>query len=152
MKNTTLCYIEKDGKYLMLHRTKKEADINKDKWLGIGGKFEKDESPEECIIRETREETGLELQKIDLKCIITYVCKDWETEYTYVYTSKEFDGELIECNEGDLEWVDIDRIPSLNLWEGDKIFLKKIQEEEGFFTAKFVYDGDKLLNYKINQY
>ena len=139
---STLCYIEKDGKYLMLHRTKKKNDINKDKWLGIGGKFEKNESPEECILREVAEETGLMLKSYKLRCIVTYVSTTWETEYMYVFTSKDFTGNLIECNEGDLEWVNKKDVLRLNSWEGDKIFVEKIQEDDTFFTVKFEYDGE----------
>lgn len=149
---STLCYIEKDGQYLMLHRTKKKNDLNKDKWLGIGGKFEEGESPEECIVRETREETGLILKGYKLRCIVTYVSTNWETEYMYVFTSKDFEGEMIECNEGDLQWVDKDKVVDLNTWEGDKIFLEKIQNGDGFFTVKFEYDGEKLLGYDVNDY
>lgn len=149
---STLCYIEKDGQYLMLHRTKKKNDLNKDKWLGIGGKFEEGESPEECIVRETREETGLILKGYKLCCIVTYVSTNWETEYMYVFTSKDFEGEIIECNEGDLQWVDKDKVVDLNTWEGDKIFLEKIQNGDGFFTVKFEYDGEKLLRYDVNDY
>lgn len=149
---STLCYIEKDGQYLMLHRTKKKNDLNKDKWLGIGGKFEEGESPEECIVRETREETGLILKGYKLRCIVTYVSTNWETEYMYVFTSKDFEGEMIECNEGDLQWVDKDKVVDLNTWEGDKIFLEKIQNGDGFFTVKFEYDGEKLLRYDVNDY
>ena len=149
---STLCYIEKDGQYLMLHRTKKKNDLNKDKWLGIGGKFEEGESPEECIVRETREETGLILKDYKLHCIVTYVSTNWVTEYMYVFTSKEFEGNLIECNEGDLQWVDKDKVACLNTWEGDKIFLNKIQNGDGFFTVKFEYDGDKLLRYDVKEY
>lgn len=149
---STLCYIEKDGKYLMLHRTKKENDINKDKWLGIGGKFEKNESPEECIIREVKEETGLILKSFRLRCIATYISTTWETEYMCVFTSNDFEGELIECNEGDLEWIDKNEIINLNTWEGDKIFTDKIENNDDFFTVKFEYDGDKLIKYDVNQY
>lgn len=149
---STLCYIEKDGQYLMLHRTKKQNDLNKDKWLGIGGKFEEGESPEECIVRETREETGLILKSYKLRCIVTYVSTNWENEYMYVFTSKDFEGEMIECNEGDLQWVDKDKVVDLNTWEGDKIFLEKIQNSDGFFTVKFEYDGEKLLRYDVNDY
>lgn len=152
MINSSICYIEKEGKYLMLHRTKKEKDINKEKWIGVGGKFEDKESSEDCIIREVKEETGLTLNSCKLRCIVTYVSKDWETEYMYVFTSDDFSGELIECNEGDLEWVDKTKIFELNLWEGDKIFLSKLQKDDTFFTMKFNYDGDKLLNYDLNQY
>lgn len=149
---STLCYIEKDGKYLMLHRTKKKKDINKDKWIGIGGKFLEGESPEECIIRETKEETGLELKNYQLRCIVTYVSTTWETEYMYVFTSNEFDGELIECNEGDLQWIEKDKVTKLNIWEGDKIFIEKIQKDNEFFTVKFEYDGEKLINYNLKEY
>ena len=152
MINSTICYIEKDGKYLMLHRTKKEKDINKDKWIGIGGKFENKESPEECIIREVKEETGLTLNSYKLRGIVTYVSNEWETEYMYVFTSVDFSGELIECNEGDLEWIDKEKIFDLNIWEGDKIFLEKLQKDSKFFTAKFEYDGDKLLKYSLSEY
>lgn len=149
---STLCYIEKDGEYLMLHRTKKKNDMNKDKWLGIGGKFEKNESPEECIIREVKEETGLTLKSYKLRCIITYVSTIWETEYMYVFTSDDFTGEIIECNEGDLQWIDKNEVTKLNIWEGDKIFIEKMQNSDSFFTIKFEYDGDKLISYNLKEY
>ena len=152
MKNVTLCYLEKDGKYLMLHRTKKENDLNKDKWIGVGGKFEDKESPEECAIREVKEETGLVLKSCRLRCVVTFVSKQWETEYMYVFTSDDFEGELIECNEGDLEWVDKEKVRSLPTWEGDKIFMDKIFDNKPFFTAKVEYDGDKLVGYTVNEY
>lgn len=149
---STLCYIEKDDKYLMLHRTKKKNDINKDKWLGIGGKFEEGESPEECIVREVMEETGLKLNSYQLRTIVTYVSTDWETEYMYVFTSNDFTGDLIECNEGDLQWIDKKEVTKLNTWEGDKIFVEKLQNDSGFFTVKFEYDGDKLVKYNLKEY
>lgn len=148
---STLCYIEKDGKYLMLHRTKKKNDINKDKWLGIGGKFEDGESPEECIVREVKEETGLTLNTYKLRCIVTYVSTNWETEYMYVFTSNNFTGELIECNEGDLQWIEKNKVMELNTWEGDKIFVERLTYDK-FFTVKFEYDGEKLVKYKLNEY
>lgn len=149
---STLCYIEKDNQYLMLHRTKKKNDINKDKWIGIGGKFEENESPEECIIREVKEETGLRLKSYQLRCIVTYVSTNWETEYMYVFTSDDFEGNIIECNEGDLQWVNKDEVTKLNTWEGDKIFIEKMQKDKNFFTVKFEYDGDKLLRYALKEY
>ena len=149
---SSLCYIEKDDKYLMLHRTKKKNDINKDKWLGIGGKFEEGESPEECIVREVMEETGLKLNSYQLRTIVTYVSTNWETEYMYLFTSDDFTGELIECNEGDLQWIDKKEVTKLNTWEGDKIFVEKIQNDSNFFTVKFEYDGDKLIKYNLKEY
>lgn len=149
---STVCYIEKDNKYLMLHRTKKKNDVNKDKWIGVGGKFEKDESPEECILREVMEETGLRLLDIKLRCIVTYVSNIFGTEYMYVFTSDKFSGNLIDCTEGNLEWVNKEEILKLNIWEGDKIFLRKINNGSNFFSAKFVYKNDKLISSKINEY
>ena len=136
----------------MLHRTKKKNDINKDKWLGIGGKFEEGESPEECIVREVMEETGLKLNSYQLRTIVTYVSTNWETEYMYVFTSNDFTGELIECNEGDLQWIDKKEVTKLNTWEGDKIFVEKLQNDSSFFTVKFEYDGDKLVKYNLKEY
>lgn len=149
---STVCYIEKEGKYLMLHRTKKKNDINEGKWLGIGGKFEDKESPEDCIIREVKEETGLALNSVKLRGILTFINTICETEYIYVFTSNDFTGNLIECNEGELKWVEKEKVASLNLWEGDKIFVEKIKEESPFFTIKYVYDGDTLLHYDLKEY
>lgn len=149
---STLCYIEKDGKYLMLHRTKKKNDINKNKWLAVGGKFEERESPEECVIREVKEETGLTLKSYKLRCIVTYVSTNWETEYMYVFTSNDFTGELIECDEGDLKWIDRKNVLDLDTWEGDKIFVEKLQKDDKFFTMKFEYDGEKLIRYDLKEY
>lgn len=149
---STICYIENNGKYLMLHRTKKKNDINKEKWLGIGGKFEDKESPEECITREVKEETGLTLNSLKLRGILTFVNTICETEYIYVFTSDDYSGELIECNEGELQWIDKDKVTSLNLWEGDKIFIEKIKENTPFFTIKYEYEGDILLNYEYKEY
>ena len=127
---SSLCYIEKDEKYLMLHRTKKKNDINENKWIGIGGKFEADESPEECIVREVKEETGLTLNSYKLRGIITYISKTWETEYVCLFTSNDFSGKLIECDEGDLKWINKKDVLNLKTWEGDKIFIDKIQKDE----------------------
>ena len=152
MKLTTICYIEKDGKYLMLHRTKKKNDMNQGKWLGIGGKFEENETPEECIIREVKEETGLTLKSYKLRGIVTYISNQYETEYMYIFTSNDFEGKLIECNEGDLKWIPINELLNLKMWEGDPIFLKKLQENDKFFTVKFIYNGDKLIKYDLKTY
>ena len=152
MINTTLCYIEKDNKYLMLHRTKKENDVNEGKWIGVGGKFEKDETPEECLLREVKEETGLVLTEYKLRAVFTFISDSWETEYMYLFSANEFTGELITCDEGELKWVEKDRILNLNIWEGDKIFLKKMIEEDNFFTLKVVYEGDKLVESVLEDY
>ena len=152
MMLSSICYIKKDGKYLMLHRTKKENDISKDKWLGIGGKFEEGESPEECIVREVKEETGLILKSYKLKGVITYVSTGYETEYAYIFTSDDFEGNEIECNEGDLHWIEIDKVTNLNIWEGDKIFLERLEGDNPFFSIKYEYDKDRLVNYEVNEY
>lgn len=149
---STICYIEKEGKYLMLHRTKKQQDMNKEKWLGVGGKFEEKESPEECMIREVKEETGLTIKEYKLRGILTFTSTSYETEYIYVFTSNNFEGTLIECEEGDLQWVEKEKIRDLNLWEGDLLFIEKIQKENPFFSMKLEYDGDKLLSYEVKEY
>ncbi len=150
MINTTLCYIEKDGKYLMLHRVKKVNDLNQDKWIGIGGKFEDKETPEECMLREAYEETGLKLNSLEYRGLLTFVSDKWETEYIHLFYSDDFSGELIECDEGNLEWVDIKEVYSLPLWEGDKIFLKLIEDKTPFFSLKLEYNGDTLINAVLN--
>ena len=146
-----LCYIEKDRKYLMLHRTVKENDINKDKWIGVGGHFEADESPEECLIREVKEETGYTLTSYRYRGIVTFVSGNGITEYMSLFTADGFEGEETDCDEGELEWVDIDRIHELNIWEGDKIFFRLMEEECDFFSLKLVYDGqDQLISASLN--
>ena len=148
MKLTTLCYIEKDDKYLMLHRVKKENDLNHDKWVGVGGKF----APEECMLREVREETGLTLTKYRFRAILTFLSDEWETEYIHLYTASEFTGTLLECDEGNLEWIPKSEIDKLKLWEGDKIFFKLLRETEDFFSLKLRYEGEKLVETKLTQY
>ena len=148
---STLCYIERNGKYLMLHRTVKKNDVNKDKWIGVGGHFEADESPEECLLREVKEETGYTLTSYRYRGIVTFVSGGGVTEYMSLFTADGFEGEPISCDEGELEWVDIDRIWKLNIWEGDKIFFRLIDEDYDFFSLKLVYDGgDKLVDAVLN--
>ena len=138
---STLCYIEHDEKYLMLHRTIKKNDINKDKWIGVGGHFEADESPEECVCREVLEETGYRLTSYRFRGLVTFLSGDGVTEYMSLFTADGFEGEEIACDEGELEWVPIEKIGELNLWEGDKIFLRLLAEDAPFFSLKLVYDG-----------
>ena len=147
---TTLCYIEKDNKYLMMHRVKKENDINRDKWVGIGGHFEADETPEDCLLREVREETGLELTDYRLRGIITFISDRWPTEYMFLYTASGYTGEISTCDEGILEWVEKNMVYSLPIWEGDKIFFKLLEDETDFFTLKLRYEGDKLVEHITN--
>ncbi|MDE6434171.1 MAG: 8-oxo-dGTP diphosphatase [Lachnospiraceae bacterium] len=142
---TTLCYIEKDEKYLMLHRTKKEKDINKDKWIGVGGHFEENESPEECLLREVYEETGLTLHSWKFRGIITFMSNQCQTEYMCLYTSDDFSGNLCDCEEGTLEWISKNEIASLPIWTGDKIFFKLLLNEHPFFSLKLRYEDNLLV-------
>lgn len=146
MQNTTLCHIEKDGKYLMLHRVKKKNDLNQDKWVGIGGKFTDKESPEECNAREVAEETGLTLNSCRYCGIVTFVSDKWETEYMHIFHSDDFSGTVTDCDEGVLEWVDKQVLYDLPIWEGDKIFLRLIEQKVPFFSLKLEYVGEKLVN------
>ena len=129
MKNTTLCYLLQGDQVLLLHRVKKENDLNHDKWIGIGGKFEEGESPEECLLREAWEETGLTLTDYRYRGIVTFVSNEWEGEYMHLYTATGWTGALKECNEGVLEWVSQEKMKELPQWEGDKIFLRLLEEE-----------------------
>lgn len=148
---STLCYIERCHQYLMLHRTVKENDVNKDKWIGVGGHFEEDESPEECLLREVKEETGYTLTSYRYRGIVTFISGNGITEYMSLFTADGFEGEPIPCDEGELEWVDIDKVEKLNIWEGDKIFLRLLAEDRDFFSLKLVYDGhDKLVSAALN--
>lgn len=145
---TTLCYLERDGKYLMMHRVKKEHDINRDKWIGVGGHFEPDETPEECLLREVCEETGLMLDRFALRGIITFMSDKWQTEYMFLYTADRFHGDFIgrdACREGTLEWVDKDAVYDLPIWEGDKIFFRLMREQRPVFSLKLRYVGDTLV-------
>ncbi len=153
MKLTTLCYIEKENKYLMLHRVKKENDINHDKWIGVGGKFEEQETPEECLLREVKEETGLTLTKYRYRGLLTFIYDDMETEYIYLFTATEYTGEITECSEGTLEWIDKTKINDLPIWEGDKIFFDILNNEEvRFFSLKLKYQGDRLVESCVKKY
>ena len=147
---TTLCYIEKDDQYLMLHRVSKKNDINKDKWIGVGGHFEPDESPEECLLREVREETGFTLTSYRFRGIVTFISDRWQTEYMCLYTADGFEGEMTECEEGVLTWVPKREIENLTIWEGDKIFLKLLAQEAPFFSLKLRYEGDTLAEAVLN--
>ena len=151
MINTCLCYIEKEGKYLMLHRVKKENDLNHDKWVGIGGKFEKGETPEEACLRESFEETGLTLKNLSYRGLVTFVSNEWGTEYMHLFHSNSFEGDLKECDEGNLEWVEKSEVYNLPLWAGDKIFLRLLDKKIPFFSLKLVYEGEKLINAVLNR-
>ena len=146
MKNTTLCYVYNDrGQTLLLHRVKKQNDLNQDKWIGVGGKFEDKESPEECLLREVKEETGLTLTRYRYRGIVTFVSDTWETEYMHLFTADAFEGTLKDCDEGVLEWVDNDIVPTLPTWEGDRVFLRLLAEERPFFSLKLSYDANEKL-------
>lgn len=146
MFNCTLCYIENDrDEYLMLHRVKKKNDVNQDKWIGVGGKFEDKESPEECLLREVWEETGLKLTDYRFRGIVTFASDGWETEYMHLYTASGYEGTMKECDEGNLEWVKKSAVQDLPIWEGDKIFFRLLEEDRSFFSLKLSYEGDKLV-------
>lgn len=153
MKMTTLCYIEQEGKYLMLHRVKKHHDINAGKWIGVGGHVENGETPEECLLREVKEETGLVLTAYRLRGLVTFLSDACEPELMCVFTADVFDGALIECDEGELAWVDKSKVLALPTWEGDHVFLERLLSgDERFFSIKLRYEGDKLVEKKITDY
>ena len=146
MVNSTLCYLERGDDYLMLHLVKKKGDLNHDKWIGVGGKFEDTESPEECLLREVREETGLTLTDWRYRGIITFASKGWETEYMHLFTAAGWEGEMAaDCDEGVLEWVPKEQVEALPICEGDKIFFRLLAEERPFFSLKLSYEGDTLV-------
>jgi 8-oxo-dGTP diphosphatase len=150
MKNTTLCYIEKAGCYLMMHRTKKKNDENADKWVGVGGKFENGESPYDCARREIYEETALTPNSLFYRGIVTFVSDLYGTEYMHLFTCDDFSGDLKEdCDEGELVWVDKAKVSALPIWEGDKIFFDLLNTENRFFSLKLVYEGDKLVSHTV---
>ena len=151
MKHSTLCYIEKDDAYLMMHRIKKINDENHDKWVGIGGKLEPCESPFDCVIREIKEETGLDVTDLRYRGFITFVSDLYGTEYMHLFTADGYIGKLNDvCEEGNLEWVKKCDVPNLPIWEGDKIFFDLLEKNEPFFSLKLVYKGDELVDYKVN--
>ena len=151
MIQTTLCYIEENGQYLMLHRTKKKNDVNQDKWIGIGGKFEQDESPYECVVREMKEETGLEPGFLTYRGVITFVCEGAPSEMMHLFHSQGAKGNIREeCEEGELCWISKESLLSFNLWEGDKIFLKLLDKDCPFFSLKLVYKNNQLIYHKLD--
>ena len=150
MLNTTLCYIERGDEYLMLHRVKMEKDINRDKWIGLGGKFKEDESPEECLLREVYEESGLRLTSWRYRGIVTFVNTKCSSEYMHLFTADGFEGTVGPCDEGELEWIKKSELMKLTLWEGDRIFLRLLETDEPFFSLKLSYDGDELIGAKLN--
>ena len=146
MKNTTLCYITRGSEVLVLHRVKKKNDINHDKWIGIGGKFENDESPDECLLREAKEETGLTLTRWQCRGVVTFLTENpADGEYMYLFTADGFEGELKTCDEGDLQWVSREFVKDLPTWEGDRIFLDLLWQDAPFFLLKLRYEGDSLV-------
>ena len=150
MRNTSLVHLERDGCYLMLHRIRKSNDENRDKWVGIGGKFEEGESPEDCALREVFEETGLTMRSFSYRGIVTFVSDEWGTEYMHLFHSTDFAGELKDCDEGVLEWVDKKRLLTLPIWEGDRIFLRLLDSDIPFISLKLCYAGDRLTQAVLN--
>ena len=150
MKNTTICYISRGDEYLLLHRIKKENDLNRDKWIGVGGKFEDGESPEECLLREVLEETGLTLTSYAYRGIVTFVSDRWETEYMHLFTADGFEGTLTDCDEGFPEWIPKKDFAALPQWEGDRIFMRLLEEGAPFFSLKLRYEGERLAEAALN--
>ena len=150
MINSSLCYLTWGDEVLMLHRTKKQNDMNHDKWIGLGGKFEEGESPEDCVLREVKEETGLTLTSWRYRGIVTFANDRYETEYMHLFTADGFEGEMIPCDEGDPVWIRKDQLAALPQWEGDRIFLRLLEENAPFFSLKLVYSGEKLLSAWLN--
>lgn len=145
MRETTLCYIKRDNQYLMLHRIKKARDPNQGKWIGIGGGIEAGETPEACLLREVREETGLTLERWSARGVVDFISDQWPQERMYLYTADRFHGQLRECDEGMLQWIDCARVPQLPLWAGDRIFLELIRRDAPAFHLRLVYRGDALI-------
>ena len=151
MRLTTLCYIQRDGCVLMLHRTKKQQDENAGKWIGVGGHLEENESPDECVLREIREETGLTPHDLRLRGLITFILPDWGNELTFLYTARTEETETPECAEGVLKWIPMEQIPDLPLWEGDRVFLPLLQTRQDCFSLKLIYaPGGQLTGYALD--
>lgn len=150
MKMTTLCYLERDGCYLMLHRTKKVQDENRDKWIGVGGKFEDGESPEDCMRREVWEETGLRVTEFSYRGIVTFVSDEWPCEYMHLFTCSAWTGKEKACDEGDLAWIKKSDLYNLTMWEGDRIFLNLLNTDAPFFSLKLTYRKETLLHAELN--
>ena len=152
MRLTTLCYIERDSCWLMLHRVKKNADENAGKWIGIGGHLEENESPDECVLREIREETGLEVTDLRLRGVITFILPDWGNEMTFLYTASTAGAALADCAEGELRWIPIEQVDQLNLWEGDRVFLPLLRENGDCFQLKLIYaPGGRLVSSEMRK-
>ena len=150
MFNTTLCYIEQNGAYLMIHRIKKKNDMNKDKWIGVGGKFEEGETPFDCARREIKEETGVDVSDLKYRGIVTFVSDLYGNEYMHLFTATSFVGSIdYNCDEGQLEWVKKENICNLPIWEGDKIFFDLLENESRFFSLKLCYEGDNLVSHTV---
>ena len=150
MLNTTLCYVTRGNEVLMLHRAKKKNDLNHDKWIGIGGKFEGEETPDECLLREAKEETGLTLTSWRCRGVVTFLSDTYEGEFMYLFTADGFTGELTDCPEGELRWVSREFVSQLPTWEGDKIFLNLLWQDAPFFLLKLRYEGDRLAEAVLN--
>lgn len=150
MLNTTLCYLERGDEYLMLHRVKKKNDLNHDKWIGVGGKFLEGETPEECLLREAKEETGLTLTRWRYRGLVTFLSDEWEGEYMHLFTADEWTGEQSVCDEGDLRWIGKRELRGLPLWSGDHIFLDLLESDAPFFSLKLRYEGQRLVEAALN--
>lgn len=151
MIESTLCYITRGNEILMLHRTKKKNDVNEGKWIGIGGKFEPGETPLACVVREVKEETGLDLIDPDYRGIVTFRSAGWEPEHMHLFTADRFSGTMLEeCDEGDLQWIPQERFRTLPQWEGDLIFLRLLEENAPFFRLELCYEGDTLVKAELN--